>query len=110
MKKQLMKSLISLSFLILAGCSNYNKIGEELAPVYQSVVCLNSFYQENNRLPIDNNELIDFSKNKKLELDLNQFSNIKYYLNTDTSYTIEFELKTKSKSTGSLTINLNKTE
>lgn len=50
-------SAILMLLSIIEGCQ---ESGSELTPLYQTIDCINKFFQEGNRLPENNDELQDY--------------------------------------------------
>jgi len=87
---------------IIEGCK---KIDSELAPLYQGIDCINKFFQEENRLPKDNNELQDYALKNNIPLDLSVFKKFTYQMISDSTYTFDFEISSNAKGGGTITYN-----
>jgi hypothetical protein len=107
--KSLLFSIVLLflsSVLILNSCFHAEKATESMTPVIEGAEILKNFYHESNRLPTDDAELLKFCEEKNITLDLSGFSKFNYYMSSDSTITIDFELKSSSENKGSFTIDI----
>jgi len=92
--------------LVFISCYDVQKIPDEMVPVLHRVESLKKFYQKSNRLPSDDSELIKFCAEDSIDLDLSKFSKFHYYLSSDSTITLDYELKSTSKIKGSFSIDI----
>jgi hypothetical protein len=96
--------LIALLMLlsIIEGCQ---KMDSELTPLLQAIDCINKFFQEENRLPENNDELQDYASKNSIPLDLSVFKKFTYQVVSDSTYTFDFEISSNVKGGGTITYN-----
>jgi DNA phosphorothioation-dependent restriction protein DptG len=94
--------------MLLSIVESCKKIDSELTPLYQAIDCINKFFQEENRLPENNDELQDYALKNNIPLDLSVFKKFTYQMISDSTYTFDFEISSKAKGGGTMTINIPK--
>lgn len=108
MKKSNIIGLITaLALLVpLTQCFDVEQMAKEMEPVMQGVECLKKFYNQNQRLPNNDQELLTFVREQNLTLDLAKFKTFHYQQSSDTTITLDYELASKSEIKGSFSIDL----
>ncbi len=98
-------SYLTAILMLLSAIEGCKQIGTELTPLYQAIDCINKFFQEENRLPKDNDELQDYAVKNNIPLDLSGFKKFTYQVISDSTYSFDFEISSKAKGGGTITIN-----